>query len=69
MLEGVLKGCTSVEYALQGLSFNPWYVGGGVKSVALITFTLRKFLCFNPWYVGGGVKSFCPAPPSAAGPG
>ena len=37
------------------LSFNPWYVGGGVKSSSnsQLVFSLSSF---NPWYVGGGVK-------------
>ncbi len=40
-------------------SFNPWYVGGGVKS--MMTFRmLWPERCFNPWYVGGGVKRDVP---------
>ena len=36
-------------------SFNPWYVGGGVKRVSFRRHNLY-FRGFNPWYVGGGVK-------------
>ena len=36
--------------------FNPWYVGGGVKSHRHLGHE-RQELGFNPWYVGGGVKS------------
>ena len=37
-------------------SFNPWYVGGGVKSVRSCSECPNQ-VGFNPWYVGGGVKS------------
>ena len=40
-------------------SFNPWYVGGGVKSLQVLVDPLLKGLSFNPWYVGGGVKRCC----------
>ena len=36
--------------------FNPWYVGGGVKSSSE-SYPLYRYTGFNPWYVGGGVKS------------
>ena len=32
MLEGVLKGPRKAEILPYTLRFNPWYVGGGVKS-------------------------------------
>ena len=35
--------------------FNPWYVGGGVKSGWPLSL-LPPEVGFNPWYVGGGVK-------------
>ena len=56
MLEGVLKEFIGEYPAKDKKSFNPWYVGGGVKSVCQPRFDvpLRRF---NPWYVGGGVKS------------
>ena len=56
MLEGVLKACHSPAalYLLSG--FNPWYVGGGVKSFLRLRASSRTS-GFNPWYVGGGVKS------------
>ena len=37
-------------------SFNPWYVGGGVKSKELLEMEIHEEYSFNPWYVGGGVK-------------
>ena len=56
MLEGVLKGwAKSSCWAILG-SFNPWYVGGGVKRIMGKKKQLPQG-CFNPWYVGGGVKS------------
>ena len=56
MLEGVLKGLSTKITSTSLLSFNPWYVGGGVKS--MIWFDPEDVTCsFNPWYVGGGVKS------------
>ena len=39
------------------MSFNPWYVGGGVKSGRLSAQEIHGKRSFNPWYVGGGVKS------------
>ena len=36
-------------------SFNPWYVGGGVKRFSVSHKGIFS-MCFNPWYVGGGVK-------------
>ena len=57
MLEGVLKGvCTGSSACGTEVRFNPWYVGGGVKSNSWVSLSL-SVLCFNPWYVGGGVKS------------
>ena len=32
MLEGVLKGLSAAFITKTSLCFNPWYVGGGVKS-------------------------------------
>ena len=43
-------------YGRPGVGFNPWYVGGGVKSGKHHT-ALNILIGFNPWYVGGGVKS------------
>ncbi len=37
-------------------SFNPWYVGGGVKRLPPLQCRQNQ-AGFNPWYVGGGVKS------------
>ncbi len=56
MLEGVLKAKGSDTTIAFTTSFNPWYVGGGVKSIQLTVQGLREG-SFNPWYVGGGVKS------------
>ncbi len=56
MLEGVLKVILRHRQAHIPERFNPWYVGGGVKSLANVHFTAQMF-SFNPWYVGGGVKS------------
>ena len=55
MLEGVLKVSylRLLKYRLFG--FNPWYVGGGVKSIGCANPSII-ISCFNPWYVGGGVK-------------
>ena len=40
---------------MKAASFNPWYVGGGVKSpIPIIENTPEA--SFNPWFVGGGVK-------------
>ena len=55
MLEGVLKVLIVSIVLATNLSFNPWYVGGGVKSF-LLCGSRRPSLSFNPWYVGGGVK-------------
>ena len=55
MLEGVLKGGGAGGRAGVAAGFNPWYVGGGVKSPKTFRPWLRTFR-FNPWYVGGGVK-------------
>ena len=33
MLEGVLKACVALDGWKTKKSFNPWYVGGGVKSL------------------------------------
>ena len=41
---------------LGDLGFNPWYVGGGVKS-GVANISKGTMDSFNPWYVGGGVKS------------
>ena len=38
------------------MCFNPWYVGGGVKSLKDTCSFRGLLVCFNPWYVGGGVK-------------
>ena len=56
MLEGVLKDGINDGSSATLLCFNPWYVGGGVKSGKS---RLRTYcpMSFNPWYVGGGVKS------------
>ena len=35
MLEGVLKEIINAFSSFQFLSFNPWYVGGGVKSICV----------------------------------
>ena len=56
MLEGVLKGGTATVYHDAVGSFNPWYVGGGVKRVKK-SGVAYEAVSFNPWYVGGGVKS------------
>ena len=56
MLEGVLKGRCFRSLFLFLIRFNPWYVGGGVKSAAKRVFE-KEEPGFNPWYVGGGVKS------------
>ena len=56
MLEGVLKAFCSGCGSAPLMCFNPWYVGGGVKSAA-IAISARDGRGFNPWYVGGGVKS------------
>ena len=55
MLEGVLKEDCRKMCAGLAEGFNPWYVGGGVKSLAKATQS-RDNAGFNPWYVGGGVK-------------
>ena len=55
MLEGVLKGGTATVYHDAVGSFNPWYVGGGVKRVKK-SGVAYEAVSFNPWYVGGGVK-------------
>ena len=56
MLEGVLKGAFRPSSSSLFHCFNPWYVGGGVKSFRHgdVLWVLPRF---NPWYVGGGVKS------------
>ena len=56
MLEGVLKAYTGGNPLLVKFCFNPWYVGGGVKSFCISEYT-PSIGGFNPWYVGGGVKS------------
>ena len=56
MLEGVLKVGKPGDLARSRTSFNPWYVGGGVKSFLRLRASSRTS-GFNPWYVGGGVKS------------
>ena len=56
MLEGVLKAWWKGKGRIRLTRFNPWYVGGGVKSIFL-PFSSSQPGCFNPWYVGGGVKS------------
>ena len=62
MLEGVLKAVP--RRAGQGFlhGFNPWYVGGGVKSNCRLSVNSIVGR-FNPWYVGGGVKSGLPPVP------
>ena len=55
MLEGVLKARISPVPLPALHSFNPWYVGGGVKSTTNSIIAEDDFR-FNPWYVGGGVK-------------
>ena len=56
MLEGVLKEREDMSFMDTYSSFNPWYVGGGVKR-RLKLFYMLLLIRFNPWYVGGGVKS------------
>ena len=58
MLEGVLKEQVHMCFATDPFSFNPWYVGGGVKSVVWMCRIVLNG-SFNPWYVGGGVKRRC----------
>ena len=55
MLEGVLKAERPRTSSTWGMCFNPWYVGGGVKS-KLDKYITSVEVGFNPWYVGGGVK-------------
>ena len=57
MLEGVLKEPGKKKPTPIYVRFNPWYVGGGVKSV-VGEWKSREMKGFNPWYVGGGVKSW-----------
>ena len=40
---------------IRGISFNPWFVGGGVKCIFKNS-SLSPLMRFNPWFVGGGVK-------------
>ena len=56
MLEGVLKGKVLISLNISILSFNPWYVGGGVKRSICMPCRCGLAGRFNPWYVGGGVK-------------
>ena len=65
MLEGVLKVICRKAKRAKCKCFNPWYVGGGVKSEYVYTQELTGS-SFNPWYVGGGVKRLtrgCAMPP------
>ena len=55
MLEGVLKDDVLRYFTAVNMSFNPWYVGGGVKRAVKIV-PKGSVERFNPWYVGGGVK-------------
>ena len=56
MLEGVLNRPNSTPFVSFAAGFNPWYVGGGVKSRYMLSRSSPE-TSFNPWYVGGGVKS------------
>ena len=60
MLEGVLKDAFKDITSFSQLCFNPWYVGGGVKSLSFAR-SRSAPTSFNPWYVGGGVKRNRPA--------
>ena len=59
MLEGVLKARMLSSSSEVKPSFNPWYVGGGVKRGMAMIYG-RPGVGFNPWYVGGGVKRGLP---------